>query len=160
MRRKISLIILLLCASVSTLFAQTRRISGQILDETGVGLPGAAVSVKGTQVGTATDADGNFQLDIPEDATTIVIRSIGYTDQEINIEDQSTFNVKLSPSATTLEETVVTANAVRREKRSLGYATTQISGNDLNTGGNSSPINALVGKAAGVNINTTANAPG
>lgn len=160
MRRKISLIILLLCVSGSTLFAQTRRISGQILDETGVGLPGAAVSVKGTQVGTATDADGNFQLDIPEDATTIVIRSIGYTDQEINIEDQSTFNVKLSPSATTLEETVVTANAVRREKRSLGYATTQISGNDLNTGGNSSPINALVGKAAGVNINTTANAPG
>lgn len=160
MRRKISLIILLLCVSVSTLFAQTRRISGQILDETGVGLPGAAVSVKGTQVGTATDADGNFQLDIPEDATTIVIRSIGYTDQEINIEDQSTFNVKLSPSATTLEETVVTANAVRREKRSLGYATTQISGNEITSGGNASPINALVGKAAGVNINTTANAPG
>lgn len=148
----------LLCITATV--AQTRHVTGQIQDEKGQGLPGATISVQNNPgVGTATDADGNFQFDVPEGATTLVIRSVGYNEMTQPITDQPMV-IKMAAAATTLQETVVTANAIRREKRSLGYATTQVTGDDLTQGGNTSPLNALVGKAAGVNINTTANAPG
>ncbi len=159
--RRILLLLTCLLYAYTTAFAQTEKVTGKVLDEKGEGLPGASVKVKGTQIGTVTDVDGNFSVDVPEEYDVIQIESIGYTTQEINFKSASgPLNLKMAPSATQLQETVVTANAIRREKRSLGYSTTQVTGNELTNGGNSSPINALVGKAAGVNINTSANAPG
>ncbi len=159
--RRVLLLFTLLLYAANTVWAQTEKVSGKVLDERGEGLPGASIRVKGSQMGTVTDLEGNFSLDVPDEYDVIQIESIGYTTQEINFKSASgPLSVRLSPSATQLQETIVTANAIRREKRSLGYSTTQVTGNELTTGGNSSPINALVGKAAGVNINTSANAPG
>ena len=140
-------------------FAQ-RDITGRILDENGEGLPGATVSIPGTGTGTVTDVDGNFSLSVPIDATSVSVRYIGYNNQDVTLGDDSVITIRMTPASTTLQETVITANAVRREKRSIGYSTTQVSGSEITTGGNTSPINALVGKTAGANINTTANAPG
>lgn len=159
MKRKLLLFIVLLLAGTEMVWAQGRRISGQVLDETGEALPGVGVNVKGTSNGTATDADGKFEVDIPDGNQSLIFRSVGYATQEVAVKGD-VVNVRMALAARELETTVVTANAIRREKRSLGYSTTQVTGNDLTQGGSTSPLNALVGKAAGVNITTTSNSPG
>lgn len=149
--------LLIFCSHV---LAQSRKITGMVMDERGAGLPGVAVSGKGSTIGTVTDVDGNYALDVPDSVKVLVYRYVGYERMERPLGTDNVMNVRLVVEARTLEGAVVTANAVRREKRELGYSTTQITGNELTQGGNTSPINALVGKAAGVNINATANAPG
>jgi TonB-linked SusC/RagA family outer membrane protein len=153
------LLIFLLLVSFGFAYAQTRTVNGTVLDETGAGKPGVAVSGKGTQTGTVTDPDGKYELELPGNIATLVFRAVGYTTTErlINADE---INVTMQIATTEIEGVVVTANAVRREKRSLGYSTTQVTGNDLTQGGNSSPLNALAGKVAGANISSSANAPG
>lgn len=140
--------------------AQGRKITGQVMDEKGVALPGVVITGKASTVGTVTDADGNYLINLPDSVNTLVYQYAGYERRELPIGTDSVMNVRMQVEARMLEGAVVTANAIRREKRELGYSTTQITGNELTAGGNTSPINALVGKAAGVNINSTANAPG
>lgn len=153
------LLILLLFVSFSFAYAQTRTVTGTVLDETGAGKPGVAVSGKGTQVGTVTDPDGKYELELPDNVTTLIFRAVGYNTQEklINADE---INVTMAIAATEIEGVVVTANAVQRQRRSIGYSTTQITGDQLTQGGNTSPLNALSGKVAGANITTTANSPG
>ena len=153
------LLILLLFVSFSFAYAQTRTVSGTVLDETGAGKPGVAVSGKGTQVGTVTDPDGKYELELPDNVTTLIFRAVGYNTVErpINADEIS---ITMSIATTEMEGVVVTANAVQRQRRSIGYSTTQITGDQLTQGGNTSPLNALSGKVAGANITTTANAPG
>ena len=141
-------------------FAQLRRITGHVTDEKNVELPGVAINGRGTQTGTVTDADGNYVLELPDSVTALVFQYVGYERREVPAGADSVINLHMLSTTRSLEGVIVTANAVRREKRSLGYSTTQITGSDLTSGGNTSPINALVGKAAGVNITSTANAPG
>lgn len=157
MRRRLLLLLLLIGVWEAAL-AQSRRIAGKVLDETGLGLPGAGVTVKGTSAGTVADVDGNYQLDVPDGSTTLVVQSIGYRTQEVAIADNLT--IRLAPSSQELEGTVVTALALRREKRSLGYGTTSISGDELNQANNFSPLSAIQGKTAGVNITSTTGGPG
>jgi len=158
MRRVILFVILLIGLGSTAAYAQT-MITGKVLDEKGLGFPSAGITVKGTTIGTVTDLDGNFNLSAPTGSTTLVIQGVGYRTQEVPIIN-GLITVRLQAGAKSLEETVVTANAIRREKRSLGYSTTQISGSEVTAGGSTSPLNALVGKAAGVNITTTSNSPG
>jgi TonB-linked SusC/RagA family outer membrane protein len=152
--------LLLVCLLITTLetFAQSRMVSGQVLDETGTGLPGVAVTVKGTQAGTVTDADGNFQLEVPEGGTTLVFQSIGYTTQEQPVGD--VVNVRMALSAKELQGVVVTALAVQREKREIGYAATTLDNDDLNSGNNVSALSAIQGKTAGLNITSSTGGPG
>lgn len=141
--------------------AQSRPVRGQVLDEKGEGIPGASVQVRGTTGGTITDLDGNFTIDVPDEQNVLVISAIGYASQEVRAGDgDNALSVKMNATTTQLNETVITAQAVRREKRSLGYSTAQVSGDELTAGGSTSPINALAGKVAGVNVTSTANAPG
>jgi len=141
--------------------AQGRPVKGQVLDDKGEGIPGASVQVKGTTVGTITDVDGNFSLEVPDDQNTLVINAIGFASQEVLAGDgDNALSVRLTTTNTQLTETVVTAQAIRREKRSLGYSTTQIGSDELTQGGSISPINSLTGKVAGVNITSTSNTPG
>jgi len=164
MKRALSLLVAFL-ATLGTALAQERQVAGRVLDETGEGLPGAivrpagATSTTGGQTGVAADVDGFFSITVPENTTNLVVEAAGYTSQNIAVGADSLI-VRMLPTARTLDEAVVTANAVRREKRSLGYSTTQVTGDELVTGGNTSPLNALIGKSAGVNITGTANAPG
>lgn len=141
--------------------AQSRPVKGQVLDESGEGVPGASIQVKGTTAGTITDADGNFSLEVPDDQNVLVIKAIGYGDQEVSAGDgDNVLSIRLNTSNTQLTETVVTANAIQREKRALGYSTTTIGADELGKGGSVSPLNSLAGKVAGVNITTTSNSPG
>src|SRR6201999_1390783 len=117
--------------------------------------------VKVATAGTMTDADGNFNMQVPDEKDALVITAIGYGTKEVKAGDGSdALVVKLETESKELTETIVTANAVKRGKRSLGYSSDQVTAKELNAGGSASPLNALAGKVAGINITTTSNAPG
>ncbi|MFA6057341.1 MAG: SusC/RagA family TonB-linked outer membrane protein [Taibaiella sp.] len=161
MKKLLLMLAVFLWSGLQIAMAQSRPVKGQVLDETGEGVPGASVQVKGTTAGTITDADGNFSLEVPDDDNVLVIKAIGYGDQEVQAGDgDNTLNIRLNTTNTQLTETIVTAQAVRREKRSLGYSTTQVGADELTQGGSISPLNSLTGKVAGVNITSTSNTPG
>ena len=90
--------------STSSLFAQSRTIAGTVLDEKGVSLPGASVTVKGTTTSTSTDVNGKYSIAVPAGSTTLVFRFIGSTTQEIAIGTRTTINVTLRATATALQE--------------------------------------------------------
>src|SRR6478736_4029224 len=94
MKKKL-LLLLALLISMGTAYAQ-RMAGGQVLDETGQPMPAVGVTVKGTQTGTVTDGDGNFQLEAPEEATTLVFQSIGYKTQEQPIGEGVTVRMELA----------------------------------------------------------------
>jgi hypothetical protein len=99
-------------------FAQ-QSISGTVTDESGVPLPGATITIKDSSVGTTSDFDGNFTVNA-ENGDTLVFGYVGYSEAELVV-DGSTVNISLSPSGS-LDEVVVTALGVTRDKKSLGYA--------------------------------------
>ncbi|WP_237717629.1 carboxypeptidase-like regulatory domain-containing protein [Pontibacter sp. BAB1700] len=113
-------------------FAQDRAVSGKVTEaSSGNGLPGVSVAVKGTTIGTATDAEGNYQVRVPDANATLVFRYLGYTTREAVVGNQSTINVSLQTDARQLDEVVVTALGIERSERSLGYATQQVQGDNL-----------------------------
>lgn len=158
MKRILLLLVILLALGDDAVRAQVRQITGRVLDETGVGLPGAGVTVKGTTVGTVTDLDGNFQLNVPEGGNTLVIQAIGYATQEIRVNNN--VSVRMQTAAKELQGAVVTALGIRREKRDIGYSATTLNNDELTSGNNVSALSAIQGKTAGVNITSTTGGPG
>jgi len=142
--------LLLLCTHL--LFAQDRTISGKVLDPSGKPIPGASIIIKGTKTGTSSSADGSYSLHIPESASTLVISAVGWTNAEVAISGRSVITVTLSIKENTLSEVVVTSLGIVRDKRSLGYATQNLKGDQLADKGSVNLVNALEGKVSGVNI--------
>ena len=138
-------------------FAQEKKITGTVSDNAGIPLPGVSVLVKGTKSGTQTDFDGKYSIKA-ESNQVLVFSFIGMKTQEVAA-NVSVINVKLKDDSVELESVVVTtAMGVKREKKSLGYATQQISGKDLDGGaGNANVANLLSGKAAGVEVSRNTN---
>ena len=141
--------------------AQTRSISGKITDQNGAPIAGASVLVRGTQVGTTTNNDGNFSLNVSGNARTLVISSVNMTTQEVNIGNGRNVNVVMKTSAaTSLEGVVVTSLGIPRDKRSLGYASQNLKGADIADRGEVNIVSALQGKVAGVNITNASGGAG
>ncbi|MBU1367862.1 MAG: TonB-dependent receptor plug domain-containing protein, partial [Bacteroidetes bacterium] len=161
MRKITFLLVFLLLVGVNFAFAQSRTISGTVTSsQDGMGIPGATVLVKGTTIGTTTDIDGNYQLDVRPVHRTLIFRYVGMATQEITIGDQNTINVVLEPDVMQMDEVVVTALGISREKKSLGYATQEVSGEELSTIKRDNVVSALSGRAAGVQVRTTGNMGG
>lgn len=153
--RKTLAALLILLAPVFA-FAQ-QKISGKVTaQEDGSALPGVSVRIKDSNTGTQTDAKGNYSITASQ-GQVLVFTFVGYTTHEVPVTGASTYNVSLQFTRTALTEIVVTGQGVKREKRSLGYAVATINKEDI--GDNVSPINALTGKVAGLNI-TSGYAPG
>jgi len=144
----------------SVAFAQEKKISGRVTSTTGQAVPGVTVVVKGTNQATQTDANGNYSLSVPA-GKVVLFRSIGFGEKTIIVNNNtSVFNISLEDNTNAIEEVIVTANAIKREKRSLGYSAPVLKSDELTEGRNSSGIGALAGKVAGVNITSTSNSPG
>ena len=158
MKRILVLFALLLTVGVKA-FAQTHVITGKIQDESGQGYPGAGITIKGTQLGTVSDLNGDFSLDMPDGKKELVIQAIGYATQTVTDQGQPLV-IKLQPTAKQLEGAVVTALGVKREKRELGYSSTTLNSEELTSGQNSSALSGLAGKVAGANISSTTGGPG
>lgn len=132
----------------------SKRITGIVLDEAGEPVVGANIIIRGTNNGVITDLDGNFILDTPEGAT-LQISYIGYADKMLPVGKDSAYRIVMSENAEALNEVVVTALGITREKKGLGYATQQIKSEGLETpAGNL--VSMLSGKVAGLNINSGA----
>ncbi|WP_217807524.1 carboxypeptidase-like regulatory domain-containing protein, partial [Arenibacter troitsensis] len=110
---------------------QPFKVSGTILDSDGSPLPGANVLEKGTTNGTQSDFDGNFILDVNGPNAVLVVSYIGFTTTEMAVNGQTDVSVTLEESATGLSEVVVTALGIKREKKSLGYASQELDGEQV-----------------------------
>lgn len=129
---------------------QASTCTGIVKDATGEAIIGASVVVKGTTNGTITGFDGDFSIDNVNKGEILVISYIGYKTQEVNW-DGEPLDIILSDDTQTLSEIVVTALGMKRDKKALGYAMTEMKGEDLNSNV-INPVSALQGKVAGVEI--------
>lgn len=137
--------------------AQNRQIGGKVSDEKGDALIGASVLIKGTTKGTTTDVEGNFSIDV-DGTSTLVFSYVGYVTQEIEVGNQSQFDVKLALSQGGLDEVVVIGYGERRVKDLTGSIGV-VSSKDLTKGFNLNPELAMQGRMAGVFVSTPGGSP-
>jgi TonB-linked SusC/RagA family outer membrane protein len=157
---KIYLLFSLLFALVFTgdVKAQDLNLKGQVKDALGGGLPGVSIYVKGTQTSATTDTEGRFNITAPTNAT-LVFTYIGYNVEEVAVSNRTVINVVLRESVKALDEVVVTALGIRREKKALTYAVTEVGGESLTKAREINLGNALSGRVAGINATSTATGP-
>ncbi|MFZ9300341.1 MAG: SusC/RagA family TonB-linked outer membrane protein [Chitinophagaceae bacterium] len=139
-------------------FAQQKTITGRVTDNTGAPVSGATVSVKGTTVATQTSADGSYRLNVPSNATTLVVTSVGFTAVEASISG-STVDVTIQSSQSSMNEVVVVGYGTAR-KRDLTGAVASVKAKDFNQGVFPAPDALIQGKVAGVQVINNSGAPG
>lgn len=160
MRRIISLLVCLLLFGFYATFGQDVQVRGTVTSsEDGSTIPGAYVKIKGTNLGAATDADGNYQITAPADAT-LVFTSVGFQDQEVELSGQSVLDVVLQTAVTEMDEIIVSAVAAGTPKKKLSISVTKVDADDIQEVPASSAATALQGKVAGVTITQSAGNPG
>ena len=152
------LILVFLMGITSVSWAQT-NVTGTVLDEQNVPLPGANVVVKGTTNGVVTDFDGNYSISVQDAGATLVVSYIGYRTKEVLINGNNTLNVQLEPDLAQLDEVVLVGYGGVKSKDLTG-AVKVIGPKDFNGGVNNSPGQLLQGKIAGVNVTTGSGEPG
>lgn len=159
--KKYALFFVLVLLSMSILQAQTVQITGKVTSaEDGNPIPGVSVIVKGTTVGTTTDFDGNYTLNVPANSNALVFSFVGLKSQELVIGGRNRIDIVMEPDVVGLEEVVVTALGISREKKSLGYATQEVKGDQVAPVKSDNFINSLSGKVSGVQIRANNNIGG
>jgi len=141
--------IFLLCSTIS---AQSKSIMGTVVDDKGIPVANASVVVKNSNIGTTTDANGNFKIEVPASAKILVFSAVGLNELEVAIGDKTNISATLTQKGNTLTEVVVTSLGIVRDKRSLGYATQTLKSDQLVDKGQVNVVGALQGKVAGVQI--------
>ena len=141
------------------LFAQSKAISGTVIDENSMPLPGASILVKGLNIGSSTDFDGNFSLNVPETGETLVISYLGYMTKELVIGNKAAFNIQLEIDTNTLDEIVVVGYGTQRKSDITG-AVTSVKVDAIAVAQNSTIDALLQGRAAGVQVTQNAGSPG
>lgn len=129
-------------------------VSGTVKDKNGEPLIGVSVVEKGTTNGMITDLDGNFSLSVSSPEAVLEFSYVGYNPVSVKVGDRTLFAIEMGESTQNLDEVVVTALGIKREKKMLGYAVQDIKADKLNTTGDPSVIGALSGKVAGLQMNT------
>lgn len=158
--RKILLLGLTLFLVNAMAFAQGRVVTGTVTSlEDGMGVPGATVLVKGTTIGTATDIDGKYSINIPAGSNVLVFTFVGLISQEVNIGNRSTINVSLDSDVTALSEVIVTGYGTQ-PKREVTGAVSSVKGDAIQNLPLQSFDRALQGRAAGVQVRSSNGLPG
>lgn len=128
-----------------------QTVSGTVFDEENVPLPGASVVLKGTTEGTVTDFDGNFTIAATE-GDILVVSYIGYESREVPVSDQTPLTITLNEASSQLEEVVVTALGIKKEKRRIGYAVQEVDGESLQKAVSPNVVESLTGKVSGLTV--------
>lgn len=157
MRAKV--ISLLFCLMLIPAMAFSAKITGVVTDDSGEPLLGVSVIIKGTQQGAATNIDGEFTINASE-GDVLRFSYIGYLPQEITVKGTEPLTVVMESNTKTLDEVVVTALGIKREKKSLSYNVQELNGEVLTTNKDANFVNSLAGKVAGVNINASSSGTG
>ncbi|MEO7211338.1 SusC/RagA family TonB-linked outer membrane protein [Mucilaginibacter sp.] len=137
----------------------TGKAIGQVVDENDNPLPGASIQIKKTSFTTITDNNGDFTIVAP-DNSVLVVTYVGYNTVEIPYDETAILTIRMSPNDKALNEVVVTALGLNKEERRLGYSITQLSGNEVSETRETTFINALAGKVAGLTVQSPPNGPG
>jgi TonB-dependent starch-binding outer membrane protein SusC len=144
----------------SSAYAQSKTVSGTVTDsKDGQPLIGVSVAVKGTTTGTSTGADGTYRLTVPETASTLVFSYLGYNTREMPVGSQTTLNVSMSPSATSLSEVVVVGYGTQRVKDATG-SVSSLGTKEFNKGVIATPEQLLQGRVSGVQVTPASGEPG
>jgi len=151
-------ILLFLLIISAPLFGQNIQIRGQITGETGEPIPGASVLVKGTTIGTAADLDGQYTLSVAGNSI-LVFSFIGYEAKEVSVGNQTVINVSLQPTLSDLEEVVVVGYGTQRRSDLTG-SVSSVKSEQLTAYPAIDAVQALQGRAAGVQIQANNGAPG
>lgn len=139
--------------------AQTTIVKGKVISDDGTPISGASIRVKNTKRGTASSEDGSFSIQL-QGRGTIIISAIEHTQIELETRGGQTVEIKLNKNLQAMNEVVVTALGIRREKRQLTYSTQEIKGDVINATREPSVLNAMTGRVAGVQITSSTGAPG
>ncbi|WP_273275873.1 SusC/RagA family TonB-linked outer membrane protein [Maribacter polysiphoniae] len=157
-KRKTNLLLLLIFSMFAGSIVAQQEVTGVVNSTDGELLPGVSVVLKGTITGVSTDFDGNYTIQVPDSNAVLVFSYLGMTTQEVVVGNRSTINVSLETSSEALDEVVVTALGISREKKSLGYSVSEVQGEELTTVTQENALNALNGRVSGVQINSTGGA--
>ncbi|MCA1760449.1 MAG: TonB-dependent receptor plug domain-containing protein, partial [Bacteroidales bacterium] len=149
--RKILLTLTMCFALVAGAMAQ-QAVTGNVTDAEGVGIPGATVIEKGTANGTVTNVDGNYTLNVSSGDAVLVFSFVGMTTIEEPVNNRSAVNVTMTVDAIGLDEVVVTALGIKRETKKIGYAFTEVDGEEIAALNTVNTVQALQGKSAGMSI--------
>ncbi len=141
---------------ISFIMAQENIITGTVYSfSTKEAIPFVNIIAEGSQQGTTTDMDGKYSIEAPYNSTRLIFSFVGYKMDTINIDGRTQIDVYLHETHEMLDEVVVTALGIKREKKALGYAMQKVSGEELQVTKDPSVINQLAGKVAGLQINST-----
>ena len=135
-----------------------RVIAGQVTDADGTTLQGVSIALKGSSAGTVTDLQGRYRISVPDNGV-LVFTFVGFETREIAVNSQELVRVRMERSAAKLNEVVVTALGIKREAKSLGYATATVAPEQMTVNRTTNFMNALEGKIAGVNITSMGSGP-
>ncbi|HEX4956995.1 MAG TPA: SusC/RagA family TonB-linked outer membrane protein [Lacibacter sp.] len=159
--RNFKILTLLLCACflAQMAWSQNTKVSGTVKDEQGDPVAFASVIIKGTNKGVSADGSGNFSIEVPSGKKTVLrISATGFETVEVDVTG-TVLNVTLK-TGTALSEVVVTAFGAKQQKKSLGFATTEINNKQLMESRQPNLVNAIQGRVAGVQVNSTGGGPG
>jgi TonB-linked SusC/RagA family outer membrane protein len=142
----------------STAWGQNRVISGKVtMDEAGSTLPGVTIVVKNADIGTVTDLDGRYSIEVPGQEAVLIFSYVGYAPQEVSVGVSNIIDVMLVEDSKVLSEVVVTALGIKKEKAKLGYATQEVGGENLQKATEANVATSLTGRVAGLTIFTKSN---
>ena len=139
--------------------AQTKTIKGKVVDATNQPVIGASVQIKGTSTGTITDVNGNYSV-AASSKDVLVFSFIGYNSAQEAVAARSIINITLKESAVQMQDVVITALGIKKERKALGYSVDDIKSDELLKNKNTNVINSLDGKIAGVNVTQSSGSAG
>lgn len=159
MMKKLTFTLLCLVISMCTVVAQNVKVTGTVTSaDDGQPVIGASIIVKGTTIGTVTDFDGKFSLDVPQEGKILQISYVGMNTQEVAV--KPVVKVLLQSDTQKLEEVVVTAMGITRSEKTLGYSATTVKADDIISSRTTNVADALSGKVAGLSVSSTSADPG
>ena len=144
----------LLAVLTMALYAQNRQISGTVTDPDGNPMPGVAVFVEGTNVGTVTDANGAYTLNM-RGGNVVKFSFFGMRDVIVPVDNQGKVDVRMEEDTIGLDEVVITATGMTRQEKTLGYASTTVRSEEILKGHAADALSGLSGKVAGVQISSS-----
>lgn len=157
--KKVYKLVVLLLFCQAYVFAQNISVTGKVTDSDNLPLPAVSIKVSGSTQGTSTDANGNFTISVPSNAS-LVFSYIGFTTQTVAVQGRTTINVRLESDSKQLEGVVVTAMGITKDQKVLSYATQQINTDNFAKAKELNVANSLSGRVAGLNIAKTSSGLG
>jgi TonB-linked SusC/RagA family outer membrane protein len=152
MRKFTLFLVFLLFVGMQAALAQV-EVKGTVLDaKDGIAIPGVSIVVKGTLTGTVTDINGKYLLSVPKGYNELIFSFVGMLTKEVKIDGKAVIDISMEEDVIGLEEVVVTALGITREKKALGYSVQDVKGSDIQTDGGGNVINQLSGRVAGVQV--------